>query len=54
MLYDMCSKASGSQRALVVGLGALNLFGVIILGVMLKYYFVLPLHFIISKFYVDI
>ncbi|KAF3320742.1 hypothetical protein FCM35_KLT14876 [Carex littledalei] len=30
------SKASASNRALVVGLGALNLFGVIILGAMLK------------------
>ncbi|KAL8526366.1 hypothetical protein ACS0TY_015545 [Phlomoides rotata] len=31
------SKTSASERALVVGLGGLNLFGVIILGTMLKY-----------------
>ncbi|KAH6802758.1 Iron-sulfur cluster biosynthesis family protein [Perilla frutescens var. frutescens] len=30
------SKASASERAMVVGLGALNLFGVIVLGTMLK------------------
>lgn len=54
ILNDLCSKTSGSKRALVVGLGALNLFGVIILGVMLKYYyFVMPLHFTVSKIYID-
>ncbi|KAJ4753305.1 Iron-sulfur cluster biosynthesis family protein [Rhynchospora pubera] len=36
------SKSNASQRALVVGLGALNLFGVIILGVMLKDVTTLP------------
>lgn len=33
----LCSKSSNSERAMVVGLGGLNLFGVIILGTMLKY-----------------
>lgn len=33
----MChSKTSPSERAMVIGLGGLNLFGVIILGTMLK------------------
>lgn len=32
-----CSKASTSEKAMVFGLGGLNLFGVIILGTMLKY-----------------
>lgn len=31
-----CSKTSASERAMVIGLGGLNLFGVIILGTMLK------------------
>ncbi|KAK3024773.1 hypothetical protein RJ639_044934 [Escallonia herrerae] len=31
------SKTSSSERAMVIGLGGLNLFGVIILGTMLKY-----------------
>lgn len=31
------SKTSMSERAMVIGLGGLNLFGVIILGTMLKY-----------------
>jgi hypothetical protein len=31
------SKTSSSERALVIGLGGLNLFGVIVLGTMLKY-----------------
>lgn len=31
-----CSKTSSSERALVIGLGGLNLFGVIVLGTMLK------------------
>lgn len=32
----LCSKTSASERAMVIGLGGLNLFGVIILGTMLK------------------
>lgn len=32
-----CSNTSISERALVAGLGGLNLFGVIILGAILKY-----------------
>lgn len=31
------SKTSSSERAMVIGLGGLNLFGVIVLGTMLKY-----------------
>lgn len=33
----ICSKTSASERAMVIGLGGVNLFGVIILGAMLKY-----------------
>lgn len=36
-VFTMCSKTSSSERAMVIGLGGLNLFGVIILGTMLKY-----------------
>lgn len=32
-----CSKTNASERAMVIGLGALNLFGVVVLGTMLKY-----------------
>lgn len=32
-----CSKTTASERAMVIGLGGLNLFGVIILGTMMKY-----------------
>lgn len=32
----LCSKTSTSQRAMVIGLGGLNFFGVIILGTMLR------------------
>ncbi|KAK3405796.1 hypothetical protein EUGRSUZ_K02037 [Eucalyptus grandis] len=46
------SKASASERAMVIGLGGLNLFGVIILGTMLKDYTTLPSGFI--KFVADI
>ncbi|XP_030531706.1 uncharacterized protein At5g03900, chloroplastic [Rhodamnia argentea] len=46
------SKTSASERAMVVGLGGLNLFGVIILGTMLKDYNALPSGFI--KFVADI
>ncbi|KAI4341968.1 hypothetical protein MLD38_026635 [Melastoma candidum] len=46
------SKTSTSERAMVVGLGGLNLFGVIILGTMLKDYTVLPSGFL--KFVTDI
>ncbi|XP_031384340.1 uncharacterized protein At5g03900, chloroplastic isoform X2 [Punica granatum] len=46
------SKTSTSERAMVIGLGGLNLFGVIILGTMLKDYSVIPSGFI--KFVVDI
>lgn len=38
LIWDCCcSKTSASERAMVIGLGGLNLFGVIILGTMLKY-----------------
>lgn len=37
VVCHLCSKTSASQKAMVVGLGGLNLFGVIILGSMLKY-----------------
>lgn len=40
------SKTSSSERALVIGLGGLNLFGVIILGTMLKNMTVCPNNFI--------
>ncbi|KAM3359639.1 putative protein, chloroplastic [Capsicum galapagoense] len=40
------SKTSSSERALVIGLGGLNLFGVIILGTMLKNMTVSPSNFI--------
>lgn len=46
------SKTSSSERALVVGLGGLNLFGVIVLGTMLKEVAVRPDSFI--KFVADI
>lgn len=37
MVYvSPCSKTGASERAMVIGLGGLNLFGVIILGTMLK------------------
>lgn len=36
-ICSLCSKTSTSERAMVIGLGGLNLFGVIILGTMLKY-----------------
>lgn len=32
-----CSKTSSSERALAIGLGGLNLVGVLILGSMFKY-----------------
>lgn len=32
-----CSKTNASERAMVIGLGGVNLFGVIVLGAMLKY-----------------
>lgn len=31
-----CSKTSSSEKAMVIGLGGLNLFGVVILGTMLQ------------------
>lgn len=34
---SFCSNTSISERAMVAGLGGLNLFGVIILGAILKY-----------------
>lgn len=40
------SKTSSSERALVIGLGGLNLFGVIVLGTMLKNMTVSPSSFI--------
>ncbi|XP_059292325.1 uncharacterized protein At5g03900, chloroplastic-like [Lycium ferocissimum] len=40
------SKTSSSERALVIGLGGLNLFGVIVLGTMLKNMTVSPSNFI--------
>ncbi|XP_027349951.1 uncharacterized protein At5g03900, chloroplastic [Abrus precatorius] len=46
------SKTSKSERAMVIGLGGLNLFGVIILGTMLKDVAVAPSSFI--KFVADI
>ncbi|KAF7825703.1 Iron-sulfur cluster biosynthesis family protein [Senna tora] len=46
------SKSSASERAMVIGLGGLNLFGVIILGTMLKEMAVAPSGFI--KFVADI
>lgn len=35
--FFVCSKTSSSERAMAIGLGGLNLFGVIVLGAMLKY-----------------
>lgn len=32
-----CSKTSYTERAMVIGLGGLNLFGVVILSTILKY-----------------
>ncbi|WJX81394.1 hypothetical protein P8452_64281 [Trifolium repens] len=46
------SKTSSSERALVIGLGGLNLFGVVVLGTMLKEVSVRPDGFI--KFVMDI
>ncbi|XP_022767068.1 uncharacterized protein At5g03900, chloroplastic isoform X2 [Durio zibethinus] len=46
------SKTSSSERAMVIGLGGINLFGVIILGAMLKDAAVTPSGFI--KFVMDI
>ncbi|PON42420.1 Iron-sulfur cluster biosynthesis family protein [Parasponia andersonii] len=46
------SKTSSSERALVIGLGGLNLFGVIVLGTMLKEIAIPPSGFI--KFVADI
>ncbi|KAI4356444.1 hypothetical protein L6164_000466 [Bauhinia variegata] len=46
------SKTNASERAMVIGLGGLNLFGVIILGTMLKDMAVAPSSFI--KFVADI
>ncbi|CAK8541247.1 unnamed protein product [Lathyrus sativus] len=46
------SKTSSSERAMVIGLGGLNLFGVIVLGTMLKEVAVRPDSFI--KFVADI
>ncbi|KAK8964391.1 hypothetical protein KSP40_PGU014012 [Platanthera guangdongensis] len=36
MSIPCCSKTRASEKAMVAGLGALNLFGVIVLGSMLK------------------
>ncbi|OMO68365.1 hypothetical protein COLO4_29732 [Corchorus olitorius] len=46
------SKTSASERAMVIGLGGINLFGVIILGAMLKDAAITPSSFI--KFVMDI
>ncbi|KAK4749924.1 hypothetical protein SAY87_027373 [Trapa incisa] len=50
--FSHCSKTGASERAMVIGLGGLNLFGVIILGAMLKDYSIMPSGFI--KFVADI
>jgi len=47
VLVLFCSKTGTSERAMVIGLGGLNLFGVIILGTMLKYVLHM-MHYIIS------
>lgn len=35
-IFFLHSKTSSSERAMVIGLGAVNLFGVIVLNAMLK------------------
>lgn len=48
---SLCSKTSSSETAMVIGLGGLNLFGVVVLGTMLKYVInILTLLFIFQLF----
>jgi hypothetical protein len=37
VFFFLSSKTSTSETAMVIGLGGLNLFGIIVLGAMLKY-----------------